>query len=576
MFTRTKKFKNKDGSIREYLFIVENQWVKGKIKQRTVANLGRIDKVLKSGRMDALAESIAKYTQKKEVLDICKDINPLFSQNYGEIGIFRKLWKNLGLEKIFSKYFSETEKEVDLVEALFALVCNRLVAPSSKREAYEWKKEVYQPEWDQYQLHHFYRALDFLQENKEKMERELFDNTKDLFHTKVNVMMFDTTTISYWGKGKGNELLAHGYSKNKRFDLKQLVVGLIMDDQGVPLGHEVWPGNTSDKPAFKEVIDKIKTKFEIGKVILVCDRGMVSEEIINYLEENKYEYILGIKMRQLSELRKHILLEERDFTSITKNISVKELREGDLYEKEQAIINGEKIKRGKSSTTIGQKKINEYKEKLKAKRRWIIYFNKKIAREDREKREYFQKILKNKVEYSTAKEWIMKNGYKRYVNIKDMTIELNQKKLDEDRLYDGKWILISNTSLAARNIIFSYKDLAQIERHFRSLKSELEVGPVYHYVERRIRAHVFICFLALQIKVALTKKLKAIDENLSYSEVMRDVEKVKAVTFKVKDKKVIMRTDLEKKAHFAFKAAGCAVPPKVISMPLENIVPTSV
>ena len=575
MFIRIKKFKNKDGSLREYLFIVENQWVKGKVKQKTIANLGRVDKALIAEKVDSLIESISKYSTRQELVNICNDITPMSSKTYGEIIVFRKLWEGLGLNKIFSKHFEDTKKEIDLVEAIFALVCNRLIAPSSKREADKWKDEVYEPRWDKLHLHHLYRALDFLQENKEVVEKELFDNTKDLFKSKVDVMMFDTTNISYWGDSE-NELLKYGHSKNKRFDLKQLVIGLIMDKNGVPLGHEVWPGNKSDRPAFKEIIEKIKRKFEIDKIILVCDRGMVSESNISYLEENDYEYVLGMRMRQLSERRRKILLDGNDFQSMSKNLSGKEITESDLWEKEQNVINEERLKQGKKAIKIDEKKLKELKESKHGQRRWVVCLNKEVANEDKEKRAFFKKILENKVAFSSAKDWMIRNGYRRYLNIKEMRIEIDHEKLEEEKIYDGKWVLISNTVLPKMDLILTYKDLAQIERLFRDLKSELEIGPVYHYMERRIRAHVFVCFLALQMKVALTKNLKEISKDLTYSEVIRDLSKIKAVAFKVKEKEVIMRTDLEEKAHFAFKASGCTIPPKIISYPSENIVPTSV
>ena len=155
MFARVKRFKNKDGSVREYLFIVENQWVNGKVRQRTVANLGRLDKVLAGDRIDKLIESISKYTKRQELIDACKDIKALFSKEYGPVVVFRKIWQILRLDKLFYKYLSETEKEIDLAEAIFALVCNRLMAPSSKRGAHRWKEEVYEPLWEGYQLHHF-------------------------------------------------------------------------------------------------------------------------------------------------------------------------------------------------------------------------------------------------------------------------------------------------------------------------------------------------------------------------------------------------------------------------------------
>lgn len=168
------------------------------------------------------------------------------------------------------------------------------------------------------------------------------------------------------------------------------------------------------------------------------------------------------------------------------------------------------------------------------------------------------------MEFNTAKEWIVKNGYKRYVIIKDLKIELNQEKLRDDALYDGKWTLITNTDLPADKLINAYKDLASIERHFRDLKSELEIGPIYHWTEKRIKAHIFVCFLALQLKVALARKLKEVSNDLSYSETMRDLSKIKAVKYKTKGTEVIIRTDLSENAKLAFKSVGINAPSKII------------
>lgn len=367
-----------------------------------------------------------------------------------------------GLERVLRKHFSKTNREVDLVEAIFTMVCNRLLAPSSERAVNEWKNGVYEPRWESLELHHFYRALDFLIENKEKLELNFHKATKNLFNYKVDVVMFDTTTVSYWGEGEeAEELLKYGYAKNKRNDLKQLVIGIIMDQNGYPIGHEVWEGNKSDKPAFKEVIDKVKKKYQIGKVILVADRGMVSEENIRYLEDNGYEYILGVKMRQLNKTKKEILLQDEGFSRIGKTVlKAKELRGYELWEKEKT-LKGEEIKDEEREECIRSNV---------GKRRWVVCLNEEVEEMDREKREYFRKIIEDKIEFSTAKEWIIRNGYKKYVKIEDMKIRLDEEKLSEDELYDGKWVLVTNSSLSIPEVIEGYKGLSKIERHFRELK----------------------------------------------------------------------------------------------------------
>jgi len=268
---------------------------------------------------------------------------------------------------------------------------------------------------------------------------------------------------------------------------------------------------------------------------MVADRGMVSEDNIKYLEENGYEYIRWVKMRQMSKIRKEILLSDEGFEDIGKRLKGKEIREMELWEREKK-QRGEEVK---------EEEKEVYSESLKSKRRWVVCYNEEIASIEKEKREYFQKIIENKIEFDTAKEWIIKNGYRKYVRIEDMKISLDEDKLMEEEIYDGKWVLITNSSLSIGELIWGYKGLAKIENHFRDLKSEIEVGPIYHYTERRIRGHIFVCFIALQMKVLLTQKLEEIGEDLTYSEVMRDVRKIRAVEVKIGDKKVITRTNLE-------------------------------
>lgn len=554
-----KKYKNKNGTYREYLCIVESYWDKEKKAPRTreICNLGRVDlENAKEALVSGLIESLGKLIDKKQTLELTKEVTPISSKTFGEIPIFRKIWNKLGIDKVLKGYFAKTNRSNDFVEAIFMMVCNKLIDPRSKRGTDIWKSDVYEPAWENIGLHTLYRAMDFLQEHKESVELDLFNSARDLFNSKVDVVMFDTTSLSYWGEGEhAPELLKFGVAKNKRNDLKQIVVGIIMDQNGVPLGHEVWEGNKSDKPAFKEIIDKIKKSYAIEKVILVADRGMISEENIQYLESNNYEYVLGVKMRQLSSSRKQLIL-NRSFEKIPDSpLLYSEISQLQLWKEEHP--NFENDEQLKAEYEI-------FSKTSQSKRRWVTCLNPLIAKIDKAKREYFHKILEQKVEYKTAKEWIIHNGYKKYVIIDEFSIRLNTDKLLEEEIYDGKWVLITNTSQSASALIKTYKDLSHIERHFRDLKSELETAPIFHYMERRIRAHVFICFLALQIKVAFTKLLKAKNPDVSYGEVMNDVRKIKAVTFSVPGKEFIMRTQFEGNANLAYLASGTQIPKQLL------------
>lgn len=558
--TRIKTQKNKNGTTRSYLCLIESYWDKEKKggREREIANLGRIDLPDNQDLADKIIHALEKHAIRNEMIASIENIEPESAKHFGTIQIFRTLWNKLGFEKILRKYISKTNLETNFVETIFMMVCNKLMTSESERATDIWKDDVYEPLWDNFQLHHLYRALDFLIEHKQNIEIDLFNSVKNLFNLKIDVVMFDTTSISYWGEGhKAPALLKHGVAKNKRNDLKQVIVGIIMDQNGIPLGHEVWSGNKSDKPAFKEIIEKIKTRYAINKIILVADRGMISEDNIAFLEKNKYEYILGVKMRQLPKTRRHLLLENKEEFKPLKDsgLMYKEMPESILWKAEQT-----QLKPDVDFSELAK----EYSETEKGKRRWTVCLNPQIEAIDAKKREYFRQILENKIEFSTAKDWIINNGYKKYLNIKDMTVELNEERLREDALYDGKWAMISNSSLDASELIAAYKNLNRIERHFRDLKSELEVGPVYHHKERRIRAHIFISFIALQIKTGITKMLKLEAPKISYSEAMNDVSKIKAVTFNMGNRKVVMRTKFEGLANFVYSATGTKFPNKIL------------
>lgn len=288
---------------------------------------------------------------------------------------------------------------------------------------------------------------------------------------------------------------------------------------------------------------------------------MVSEENIAYLEECNYEYILGVKMRQLSEFRKNYLLDNEGFEPMEgTSLHVKEVDEFELWYRERV----------HSGSVPTDEEIQEIKQKSKSKRRWVVCLNKSMEKIDKAKREYFRQIIEGKIEYGTAKEWIIKNGYRKYVHIDEMKISLNEDRLMEDELYDGKWVMISNSKLPAFTLVKSYKELAKIERHFRDLKNDLEIGPIYHYIEPRIRGHIFVCFMALQLKVVLTKKLKEINEDISYSEVMKDVAKMTVTIISTDEQEIIIRSDIEGNAHLAFKAVKAPIPNKIIQCKIKG------
>lgn len=539
MYFRIKKNKTKEGQVREYLCVVEGHRENGKVRQKMLANLGRLDELKASGNLERLAEKLNELVGKRELVDLAKDIKAQWAKHYGVIQVLKGMWKKLEISKVLFAEDEASEKEFSFHEAIQAMVINRLVKPSSKLETYHWKDRVYEPAWEALNLQHFYRAMDYLVQRKDAIEESLFKRRDDLFGKSLDLVLFDTTTIKYWGEHSDSPLLKHGYSKEKRMDLKQIIIGVLMSKDGLPLTHEVWEGNQSDMKSLKVIVSRLRDRYEIKKVVIVCDRGMVSEKNLKELEDAGYEYIVGVKMRSLDEEKKRELLGEAGFEEIREDLWVK--------------------------------------EKKHQGRRYLICHNPREAALEAQKREYFKAVVEKKLRDYSFKDWIVKNGYRKYVKLegKDFQITMDYQRLEEEKIYDGKWVLLTNTEYSSKECALYYKSLSQVEQGFRDLKSRIETGPIYHWTTNRIRGHVFICFLALLLKIAFEKALEKIDPKAVYSEILQALKDVKATKIMVKDREMILRTALPEKAHLGFKAVGVRIPGDVLYLNQESVVPTS-
>lgn len=525
MYIRIKRVKNSKGELREYLLVVEGKRINGKVRQRVIANLGRLDIIQKTDIADLLIERLKDYAKHTQLMDMAKTSCD-WSREYGIILILRRLWENIGLDNLFKHYLKQYKYRANISECILSMVISRLIDPLSELSTSSWITQVYEPKWENLKLQHFYRALDFLSKHKPDLEKDLFSKTTDLFNQQLDLIMFDTTSIKYWGEGEYAQILQRGYSKEKRGDLKQLIIGILMTKEGIPVGCEVFPGNTSDLKSFIQVVERLKTKYSLGKLIWVADRGMVSEDNIKRLNELNQEYILGVRMRQFDKDKRKTLLSLNGMLPIRKDLYVKEI-------------------------------------KLEGQGRYIVCFSPEEAEREFTNRQCFKQHLRKRLNTSTTKEWIIKNGYKKYVDFEGEII-LNEKKLLEESQYDGKWVLLTNTALPSKEVALYYKGLWQIEASFRDLKQDLETSPIYHWKERRIIAHIFVSFLSLLLKITLKKKIQQIDNQASFKEVFEAVKQIKAVQLTEGRQEIIFRTELPAKAHLAFRALQTAPSSRIL------------
>ena len=526
MYVRTKVFKNRDGSTRTYLQLVKAERVNGKVRQRVVANLGRLEH-LQEGALDKLIEGLVRFSRSEWIRGQALQMTACRAKSWGCSSVFYRLWQQVGLEEIITRLHKGSQVEADINEALFAMVLNRLMEPCSKLMVSQWMRKIYRPQWEGISLHHLYKALDFVATHKEHIERFLFHRVRDLFRMELDLVLWDATTTYFEGRA-AEGLARYGFSKDKRPDRLQIMIGVLTTGDGFPIAHEVFAGNTAEVRTFREAIRKVKETFRLGRVILVADRGMVSQEVLKELEREGLQYIVGVKLRKL-KVAKEVLARAGRYKEVGESLKVKEV-----------------VHQGK---------------------RYIVCLNPQERERDRAVREEVIEELKAKLRGGERRALIGNRVYRRYLEIKKDALRLNKEKIRQEALYDGKYVLLTNSGLDAAEVALSYKGLWVVERAFRELKSTLDLRPVYHWTEKRIRGHVMVCFLAFMLEMSLKKKLDERDKRVKFRELLIDLEEVRAVEIEVDGKRYVVRTELQGEASSAFSAVGLRPPPRVMEVP---------
>jgi transposase len=533
MFFRTKK-----SGPREYLQIVRNRREEGKVKQEVVGTIGRTDTLQESGAIDSLLRSGARFSERLALLDAYEkgETPPARDTKIGIPLIFSRLWNELGVREVLDDLIARRQFQFPLERALFLTVLHRLTETGSDRSCDEWQKDYRIEGVEDIALHHLYRAMAWLGEPlsdqsdatpfsprcvKDIVEEKLFERRKDLF-ADLTLAFFDTTSIYF--EGEGDYLGEYGNSKDSRPDLKQMVVGVVLDQKGTPLCSEMWPGNTADVKTLLPVVTRLQKRFGIGRICIVADRGMISRETIAELERNHIDYILGVRMRSQKEIGTDVLSRAGRYHEVEENLKVKEV-----------------LHRGK---------------------RYIVCVNEDQAKKDAHDRQAIVAALEERLTKGT-KGLIGNKGYRKYVRMEKDAVAIDEDKVADEARYDGKWVLATNTSLKPEHVTRQYKNLWMVEQAFRTIKSVLNTRPIFHKRTETIRGHVFCSFLALILMKELKTRLAKKGWKLEWEKLIRDLDHLKEIEVSAVGKNVIIRTELRGETGKVFQAAGVAVPSTV-------------
>jgi transposase len=479
MFVRETTSKRKGGPDVTYLHLAHNAWDPERKVTRTkiLHSFGRKDQ-LDIEAIRRLIKSLSSYLPPKEQLSLLpKDFKFLWSRSFGHLYLLDHLWRKLSLDEFFLSELKRRSFEVPIERAIFAMVAQRAIAPSSKLSlCQDWiKNAVYFPKIDELEVQHLYRAMDFLFEHLEALETNLYNQLVDLLSLDVSVIFYDTTSIYFEIEEEDEDedeeetpgFRKRGHSKDHRSDLPQVIVGMAINRDGYPIRHWVFPGNTTDVTTVARVVKDLGA-LRPRQFVFVCDRGMVSKRNIDFLESRRLKYILAVKGRS-DPLASEAVSKKGRFIKVKESLWVKE-------------------------------KILEDEAR---KMRYILCYNPKGAKRDQKRRERALTFIEEELSHSqgltkSKAKLLTHRTYGRYLKLsKNGNIGLDKAKLQAEARLDGKYILSTNDfSLPPGEIAQGYKNLSRIETAFQSMKHVLDIRPVNHTKEQRIRAHVGICVLS--------------------------------------------------------------------------------
>jgi transposase len=542
MFARIKK----SGKY-HYLQIVENNKVKGQVKQRVIATIGRLDQLQEKGRVETLIRSLSRYSEKAMLILTGHSDPEALTIKIGPALIFERLWEQSGIKKALRRLLNGRKFEFDVERAVFLTVLHRLMTSGSDRYCERWRRDYAVAGTEPLELHHLYRAMAFLGApltdqsaasalaprcNKDLIEEDIFKTWRDLF-SGLELVFFDTTSIYFEGEG-GEALGERGFSKDHRPDLKQMVVGVVINDEGRPICCEMWPGNTTDVKTLVTITQGLRQRFQIQRFCIVADRGMISAENLKYLEaQNTIAYILGTRMRKDKEVREQVLTC------------------GGRYQEVHPL--------GSKTKDPSPLKVKEVRH---MGHRYIVCLNERQATKDKLTREAIIKALEEKIPKG-PKGLVGNKGYRRYVKIEKDSTSIDFEKVKAEARFDGKWILRTNTELATAQVALTYKELWQVERVFRDVKSMLETRPVFHQREDTIRGHVFCSFLALVLRKELERHLEKAGHIFEWSHIKQDLRALQETHIEENGTQLAIRSKAEGVCGKVFQAVGMAMPPTI-------------
>ncbi len=559
-------FRIKPSGDRSYLQIVENTRDGRRTTQRVLATLGRIEDLEADGKLDTLLRSGARFSETAMLISSgeAATLESSASMRIGAALLFGRLWEQSGCRRVIEQLAQRRGFGFSLERAVFVSVLHRLMVSGSDRACEKWLDAYLIDGADGLELHQLYRAMAWLGEEladqtsatraprrtKDVIEEKLFARRRSLF-SDLSVVLFDTTSLMFYGAG-GETLGQRGKSKDHRPDLRQVIVGVVLDEAGRPICSETWPGNATDVKALLPVVSRLRERFGIARMCVVADRGMISAETMTELEALGLEYILGARERSDSEVREVVLADDRPMVPLV-------------------------VKRARGSETALEVKevvVGDWGPGCKP-RRYVVCFNPEEAKRDAAAREAILDSLRGKLQEGD-KQLVGNAGYRRFLATpREGHFAIDPARVAEDARFDGLYVLRTNSRLPFLSVALAYRQLWRVEAIFRTAKSILETRPIYHQSDAAIAGHLFCSFLALLLRKDLDERLAAAGVTAEWADIVRDLDRVEQITIEQSTKRYVLRPQAPGCAGSLFQALGVALPPLFRQLPTKTPPPNA-
>jgi transposase len=540
MYVRTVKVPSSSGNVNEYVRIVESYREHGKVKQRTIADLGRKD-VLRT--LWPQLQRVLKGLPKIESQD---EVEVLQATTWGPVLVVRALFEQLGLWEMLDGLLGPGRSGVPYADRAFVLIANRLIRPKSEHGLAYWlesdfvcdrRGRRFVPRWrrrGRVRVHHqqldaWYRTLDRLLAAKEQLEVRLYEHLRDLFSLRPDLVLYDITSTYFEGAGPPG-FAKYGYSRDGKPQNVQVIVGLVMV-AGWPIAHHVWEGNRVDATTVEEAVEDLMRRFSFGRIVFVGDRGMVSEANLAALREGGHGYLVGLKRRRNPQLDTWLqALDEAKWVDCPMGINaqqsktrprtrVQEVATDDLRQRVFVIDSDER-------RAYEQNKREQAMERTRVKLE-------SVQRRVREGK------LTSLAAIGAAAERALRahRGYRYYdwrVDGGAFEFFEHPVELEREKRLEGKYVVAtSEKDFTAQDAVAMYKELMEVEQSFRNLKDVLAMRPIHHRVQPRVKAHIFVAALALLLQRLLQRRLTAAGVDLSPQTAMETLQTVRHVTFDI-------------------------------------------